>query len=37
MTGVIRKFQINWNKIEWVNPRSHDEIEIHFVCLQKEN
>ena len=29
------KFQIYWNKIEWVNPKSRDERKIHFVCLQK--
>ena len=31
------KFQIHWNKIEWVNPMSHNETKIHFVCLQKTN
>ena len=30
------KFQIHWNKLEWVNPRSHDERKIHFVCLLKK-
>ena len=30
------KFQIHWNKLEWVNPRSCDERKIHFVCLQKK-
>ena len=27
------KFQIHWNKLEWVNPRSHDERNC-FVFLQ---
>ena len=30
-------FQIHWNKLEWVNPRSHDEQKIHFVCLLNKN
>ena len=29
------KFQIHWNKLEWVNPRSCDEQTIHFVCVLK--
>ena len=29
------KFQIHWNILEWVNPRSRDEKKIHFVCLRK--
>ena len=29
------KFQIHWNKLEWVNSRSRDERKIHFVCLLK--
>ena len=29
------KFQNHWNKLEWVNPRSSDEIKIHLVCLQE--
>ena len=30
------KFQINWNKLEWVTPRSHDEIKNPFrVSLKK--
>ena len=31
------KFQIYWNKLEWVNPRSHIEQKIHFVCLLKNS
>ena len=27
------KFQIHWNKLEWVNSRSRDERKINFVCL----
>ena len=27
------RFQIHWNKLEWVNPRSRDEQKIHLVCL----
>ena len=27
-------FQMHWNKLEWVNPRSRNERKIHFVCLQ---
>ena len=30
------KFQIHWNKLERVNPRSRDERKIHFVFLQKQ-
>ena len=30
------KFQIHWNKLEWVNPRSRDERKILFVCLLKK-
>ena len=29
------KFQIHLNKLEWVNPRIHNEQKIHFVCLLK--
>ena len=29
------KFQIHWNKHEWVNPMSHNERKIYLVCLQK--
>ena len=29
------KFQINWNKLEWVNPRNCNERKINFVCLIK--
>ena len=29
------KFQIHWNKLELVNPRSCDEQKIHFVCILK--
>ena len=28
------KFQIHWNKLEWVNPRSRDERKIHFMFLR---
>ena len=28
------RFQIHWNTLEWVNPRSRDE-KYHFVCLLK--
>ena len=28
------KFQIHWNKLEFVNPRSCDERKINFVCLK---
>ena len=27
------KFQIHWNKLEWMNTRIRDERKIHFVCL----
>ena len=27
------KFQIHWNKLEWLNPRSRNEQKKHFVCL----
>ena len=30
------KFQIHWNILEWVNPRSRDERKNHLVCLQKK-
>ena len=30
------KFQINWNKIEWVNPRSCDERKNPF-CVSSKN
>ena len=29
------KFQINWNKLDWVNPISCIKPKIHFVCLLK--
>ena len=29
------KFQIHWNKLEWVHQRSCDKRRIYFVCLQK--
>ena len=29
------KFQIHWNKLEWVHPRISIEQKIHFVCLIK--
>ena len=29
------KFQIHWNKLEWVNPRDCDERKIYSVCLQE--
>ena len=31
------KFHIPWNKLEWVNPGSRDEIKIHLVCFQEKN
>ena len=30
------KFQIHWNKLEQVNPRSRDEINNPFLCLQNK-
>ena len=30
------KFLIQWNKIEWVNPRSHDERKS-ILCVFKRN
>ena len=31
-----RKFQIHWNKLEWVNPRSHDERKNSFFVSSKK-
>ena len=28
-------FKIHWNKLEWVNPRSHIEQKIYFVYILK--
>ena len=30
------KFQIHWNIIEWVNPRSHLKQKIHFCVSSKQ-
>ena len=29
------KFQIHWNKLEWVNPRNCNERKNPFLCLLK--
>ena len=30
------EFQIHWNKLEWVNPRSCNELKNPVLCLQKQ-
>ena len=30
-------FQINWNKLDWVNPRSRDEPTKSVLCALKKN
>ena len=30
------KFQIHWNKLEWVNPRNHNEQKIPFSVSSKK-
>ena len=32
----VWKFQIHWNKLEWVNPRSCDEIKNSFCVFSKK-
>ena len=31
------RFQIHWNKLEWVNPRIRDEIKKSILCVFKTN
>ena len=31
------KFQIHWNKLWWVYPRSHDELKNRFCVSSKES